>query len=94
MFEPGVSRRIGEITNAIKDVRGKRRPDFFVHGFGPRKLIQILAQLLTPRVVGLFAPGEPNHAVVSGHLFFFVQVVKSGDELARGEVAARAEDDN
>ena len=46
------------------------------------------------RGIGFLAAGEADNAVIRGHLLFFVEMVKSGDEFARGEVATGAEDDD
>jgi hypothetical protein len=43
-----IRRRVRQIADAIKNVRGKIFPDLFVHGLGARKLVERRAQFGSP----------------------------------------------
>src|SRR5581483_66029 len=74
--------------------RRKFLPDFFVHRFGARKLVERRPQFLPPRRIGLLTPGKPDDAECRRHLLFLVQMIERRDELARRQVAAGPEDDD
>src|SRR5205807_6257281 len=62
--------------------------------FSAGKLVESFAQFLAPGLIGFFAAGETNNAVLGRHLLFFDQMVERRNQFARGEVAAGPEDDN
>ena len=73
---------------------GEILPNLFIDRFSARELVQCLAQFLAPGSIGLLTPGEADDAKIRRHLLFFVKMVKSGYELARGQVPAGAENDD
>src|SRR5262249_42954229 len=62
--------------------------------FGARKLVQGFAQLLPPGIVVFLAPGKADDAEGRRHLTVLEQVIKRGNQFARGEVPAGAENDD
>jgi hypothetical protein len=69
------------VANAIKNVRGKLVPEFVVHRFGARKLVQGGAQFLPPRFVCFLAPRKADDAEGRRHLLVFAQVIQRGISL-------------
>src|SRR5580693_841685 len=51
-------------------------------------------QFVPPRFVRFLAPGKPDDAESRRHQLVLAQVVERGDEFARREIAAGAEDDD
>jgi hypothetical protein len=72
----------------------KTPPDLIVHRLGAGELIQRLAQFGAPALVCFFPPRKTDDAKAGGHLLLFEKMVESGDELARRQIAARAENDD
>ena len=83
-----------EIALAIKKVLRELLPDPVVHRLGARELVQRGPQLAAPGGIGLLAPREADDAKGRRHLLLLAEVVQGGDQLARRQVAARAEDDD
>ena len=93
-FQLFVGRGVGEIALAIKKICRELPPDLFVHRFGAGKLVERGAQFLPPRFVGLFAPRKADDAERRRHLLVLAQMIKRGNQLARGQIAARAKNDD
>ena len=94
LVELGVGRVVRQVADAVKNIFRERRPDFFIHRFGAGKLVERRAQFCAPRSIRLLASREADDAERRGHLLLLEQLIERGDQLARREVAARAEDDD
>ena len=57
-------------------------------------MIERLSQFLAPGFIRLLPPREADNPIIRRHLFLLVEMVEGGDELARGQVSAGAEDNN
>src|SRR5437868_15506960 len=73
---------------------GKFLPDFVIDRFGARKLLEGLAQFLPPGFIALFASGKADDSKLRRHLLFFIKMIESRNEFARGQVAAGPENHN
>ena len=57
-------------------------------------MIEGLAELLPPGSIGLLTPRETKDAKIRRHLLLLLQMVQGGYKLARGQIAAGAENDD
>ena len=76
----------------VDNRRGELRPEFIVdRGAGElaRRFLQLLAELLG----GLFPSGKADDRDGGGKCTLGGKVIERGDELAVGEIAGRAEND-
>ena len=94
LLEPRVGSGVGQVALAVGDVRGELRPNRLVHLLAAAELLHARLQFIAPRRVVLLAPREADDAHRAGQRLLREQVIERGDELADGEVAARAEDDD
>ena len=89
-----IGRGIGQVPLAVEDMLREFLPNDFVHRLGARELVQGRPQLAAPRSVGLLPARKADDAKILRHLFLLAEMVQGGNELARGEVAARAKDND
>ena len=76
----------------IVEVLRKMVPEFLLDGL-TRKLLGRLLHFLAEHVVALVAPGEADDGHVRGQIAVGGEIVERGHELAMGQIAGRAEDD-
>jgi hypothetical protein len=86
--------RVGEVALTIREHACEAGPDLVRSWAGAGELVECGPQFRTPLVIGLGSAGEADDAAGSGELVFLVKMVEGRDELAGGEVAACAEDDD
>jgi hypothetical protein len=91
LLQAGIGHWISQISLAIEQVPGKRRPHLLVHRLGARELLERLPKFGPPGFRGLLPPGEANHPEFGWEKFLLEVVVKGGDELAERQVAAGPE---
>ncbi len=85
---------IREVAAMVGEIGGKSVPLGIVHIAGAGKRLDPGTHLGAPAFVRLFTAGHANHAERPRHLALGVEVIQRGDQLARGQVATRAEDDD
>ena len=92
--QAGVSVGIGEVAAMIGEIGGKGVPPGVVHLLRAGISLDAGTHLGAPACVGFFAAREADDSKRLRHLPLEVEVIQRGDQLARRQVAARAEDDN
>ena len=76
------------------DVGSEGIPDILLNWLGPGKLVHGLTEFRSPSFVILLPPCETHDAEGLRHQLLERQVVESGNQLARGQIAGGTKDDH
>ena len=82
------------VALAVGQIGREFAPHVFIHRLGAGKLVERGAQFVPPRFVGFFPPRETDDAERGRHLLILAEMVKRRNELARGQITARAKNDD
>ena len=91
--QPLVAVGVAEFAAVVEEALGEAGPDFVVNP-GAGEFADGLFQLGAEAGVGLFAPGETDDGKRGGQVAIGGDIVERGDELAVGQIAGGAENDD